>query len=481
MKTGSSGMPVSNHDADMDTAPAQQQETGPLPAGIWKIVSVAAIGSFMSQLDATIVNVSLPDLAGTLHAPFSVIQWVVSGYLLALALTLPLNGWLVTRIGSRAVYLLCFAAFTITSGLCAVAWSAPSLIVFRLLQGMAGGLLAPMAQMTVARVAGRHMPRVASAVTMPILLAPLLGPVVAGVILSVASWRWIFLLNLPFGLLALLLAILFLPDDQDTIRPRPLDVIGLVLLAPALTAFLYGMDHARLRIGQTALCGALLLFIAYFCFARRKGDLALIDLRLFNNATFSTSAAILFMMNGVSFAGQMLLPVWLIHACRVSPERTGLFILPLGLGMFCTYPLMGRLTDCFSIRRLTSCGALCAIAGTALLAVLAHTGLGIGGLVIALFLRGAGMGAVGIPTMSAGYAAVRRTDIPMATTALNIMQRIGGPTLTTLCATFLDWRISTTGVSEIFSETFSLLCIFHIVLFLGTLRLPRHRAGAARS
>lgn len=171
-----------------------------LPPGTWKIVSVAAIGSFMAQLDATIVNVSLPDLVTTLHAPFSHIQWVVSGYLLALALTLPLNGWLVSRLGGRAVYLWCFGAFTLTSGLCALAWSAPSLIVFRLLQGMGGGLLAPMAQMTVARVAGRQMPRVASAMTAPVLLAPLLGPVVAGAILSIASWRWIFLLNVPVGL-----------------------------------------------------------------------------------------------------------------------------------------------------------------------------------------------------------------------------------------------------------------------------------------
>ncbi|WP_254907128.1 MFS transporter, partial [Acetobacter tropicalis] len=105
-------------------------------------MSVAAVGSFMAQLDATIVNVSLPDLVATLHAPFSHIQWVVSGYLLALALTLPLNGWLVSRLGGRAVYLWCFGAFTLTSGLCALASSAPSLIVFRLLQGMAGGLLA---------------------------------------------------------------------------------------------------------------------------------------------------------------------------------------------------------------------------------------------------------------------------------------------------------------------------------------------------
>ena len=430
----------------------------------------------MSQLDATIVNVSLPDLVTTMHAPFSVIQWVVSGYLLALALTLPLSGWLVGRIGGRAVYLGCFGAFTITSGLCALAWSASSLITFRLLQGMAGGLLAPMAQMMVARVAGSHLPKVASAVTMPVLLAPLLGPVVAGAILSVASWRWIFLLNLPFGLLALVLAVLFLPDDRAEVRPRSLDMTGLALLAPALSFLLYGTDHAGQLLGQIVLCGALLLFVAYFHCAQRKGDSALIDLRLFHTPAFSAAATTMFLLNGVTFAGQMLLPVWLIHACGVSSDRTGLFMLPLGLGMMCTYPQMGHLTDRFGIRRLTSCGALCACVGSLLLAVLAYTGLNISILAIALFLRGAGIGTVGIPAMSAGYASVARPDIPMATTALNIVQRIGGPTITTLCATFLGWQLPAAAIphaiSGAFTETFGLLCVFHALLLVATLQLP---------
>ncbi|NHO34269.1 MULTISPECIES: DHA2 family efflux MFS transporter permease subunit [Acetobacteraceae] len=447
------------------------QSSDQLPRGTWKIVSVAAVGSFMAQLDATIVNVSLPDLVATLHAPFSHIQWVVSGYLLALALTLPLNGWLVSRLGGRAVYLWCFGAFTLTSGLCALAWSAPSLIVFRLLQGMAGGLLAPMAQMTVARVAGRQMPRVASAMTAPVLLAPLLGPVVAGAILSIASWRWIFLLNVPVGLAAFALAVLFLPDDRHDERPRPLDLTGLGFLAPALVSFLYGMDHVAWLYGQATLGASLVLFVLYVRSARRKGDDALIDLRLLRAPAFSVSAIIMFLTNGVSFAGQMLLPVWLIHACGVSPERTGLLMAPLGLGMMCVYPLIGRLSDRFDARDLTGCGALLSLVGTLILAVLAYNGLNAALLSVALLLRGGG-GAVGIPAMSAGYASIARDDIPMATTALNIMQRIGGPTLTTVCATFLGWRLATTGPSHIpseaFAEAFGVLALFHGVLLLTT-------------
>ena len=142
----------------------------------------AAIGSFMAQLDATVVNVSLAGLSADLHVSLAVIQWVTSGYLLALALMLPLNGWLVDRIGAKALYLWCFAAFTLSSALCGLAWSANSLIVFRILQGMGGGLLAPMAQMMIARAAGKHMAQVVSVAALPVLLAPLLGPVIAGAI-----------------------------------------------------------------------------------------------------------------------------------------------------------------------------------------------------------------------------------------------------------------------------------------------------------
>lgn len=450
-----------------------------LPRGIWKIASVAAIGSFMAQLDATIVNVSLPGLAGTLHAAFPTIQWVMSGYLLALALTLPLNGWLVDRIGARALYLWCFAAFTLASGLCGMAWSAPSLIGFRVVQGMAGGLLAPMAQMLVARAAGRHLPRVASMVTMPILLAPLLGPIVAGGILTFVSWRWIFLFNLPVGLLAFALAWRFLPDDRQEARPRALDLTGLALLSPALVFFLYGIDRLGQRMGGALACGGLLLFVLYGAWAHRKGDDALIDLRLFGGRVFSASVATMFLLNGALFAGQMLVPVWLIHGCGLSPDRVGWLMMPMGLGMMCTYPLMGRLTDRFGIRRLTNCGALAAFAGALLLVFLALRGSAFSLLAGALFLRGAGMGAIGIPSMSAGYASVKREDLPVATTALNIVQRLGGPIWTTLCAMTLGGQASASPfmASRAFGLAFGLLCVLHAGLFLATLLLPVRLAG----
>jgi EmrB/QacA subfamily drug resistance transporter len=447
-----------------------------LAAGAWKVVCVAAIGSFMAQLDATVVNVSLASLAADLHVGLSAIQWVTSGYLLALALMLPLNGWLVDRIGAKALYLWCFAAFTLSSTLCGLAWSANSLIAFRILQGMSGGLLAPMAQMMIARAAGRQMAQAVSVAALPVLLAPLLGPVIAGAILQFASWRWLFLINLPVGVVALGLAAAFLPDDREETRPRGLDLLGLALLSPGLVLFLYGSDHLGERIGVVALAVSIIMFALFYRTARAKGDAALIDLRLLKGKAFSASIAAMFMVNGIAFAGQMLIPIYLVRACGLSPSRTGWLLAPLGLGMMCTFPLMGRLTKRFGIRKLAACGALLALAGTLPLVFLAQHGLVVPVLAASLFMRGVGVSAIGIPSIASGYASVARQDLPMATTAMNIVQRLGGPTLTTLCAAFLGWRLSATpdaaATSGAFIAAFSLLCALHALLFLATLRLP---------
>ena len=442
------------------------------------MISVATIGSFMAQLDATIVNVSLARLGQDLHAGLATIQWTMSGYLLALALVLPLNGWLVDRIGSRALYLWCFASFTLSSGLCGLAWSAPSLIVLRVLQGASGGLLAPMAQLTTARVAGTQMPRVSALMTVPILLAPMLGPVIAGAILQHASWRWLFLLNVPVGAGALLLAAIVLPRDDEEHRPRTLDLPGLSLLSPAMVLFLVGADHLPGLAGTICLLVSLLLFGAYAWHAHRRGDQALIDLRLFRIRDFAVATASMFGVNGVMFAGQMLVPVFLMQSCGLSPVRTGWLMLPLGLGMVATFLVLGRLTDRFGIRLTALWGAVFALAGTLPLIVLALSSLSIPLLAASLFIRGAGIGAISVPANSTGYAAVPRDRLPTAATAINIGQRLGGPTCTTICAVFLAWSSSAGGNAghhaAAFAATFGLLALIHIVVFLTTLPLP-HR------
>jgi EmrB/QacA subfamily drug resistance transporter len=432
------------------------------------------MGPFLSLLD--VVNVSLSTLAAELHSSLNSIQWATSGYLLALALMLPLNGWLVERIGAKSLYLWCFSAFTLCSALCGIAWSANALIGFRILQGMSGGLMAPMFQMMMARVAGRHMARVLGYAAVPVMLAPILGPVIAGAILQHASWRWLFLVNLPVGALAIVLAIFFLPNDREETKKRDLDLVGFALLSPGLVLFLYGSDHLGERIGQVTLALSVVLLAMFFKVAVRKGPRALIDLQLFKGKTFAASTVTQFMTNGVSFAGQMLIPIYLIRACGRSPSATGWLLAPLGLGMICSYPWIGALTQRLGIRKVSAGGAFLALAGTLPFIWLAEHGLSVAVLACALLLRGVGLSAVGIPSVSAAYASVKKHDLPMATTSLNIVQRLGGPTMTTLCATFLGWTSrsghSHLSLSSPFVAAFLLLCLLHALLFAASLRLP---------
>jgi EmrB/QacA subfamily drug resistance transporter len=460
-------------------------EADRLGPDVWKITAVTVAGAFMANLSTTMVNVSLSSLGTELHASLSAIQWVTSGYLLALALMLPLTGWLVERVGAKALYLWCFSAFTLSSALCGIAWSANALIAFRILQGMSGGLMAPMMQMMIARAAGKHMARMIGYAAVPSTLGPILGPVIAGAILQFASWRSLFLVNLPVGALAIVLAIFFLPNDREETKRRDLDLVGFALLSPGLVLFLYGSDHIGERIGQITAVLSVVLLAMFFKVAIRKGDRALIDLRLFKGKTFFDSTVATFISNGILFAAQMLVPIYLISACGRSPSATGWLLAPLGVGMICSYPWMGALTQRFGIRKVSAGGAFLALAGTLPFVWLAGHGLNVAVLACALFLRGLGLSAVGIPSLSAAYASVKKRDLPMATTSLNIVQRLGGPMMTTLCATFLGWRLSAAPspavTSDAFAEAFGLLCFLHVLLFLATLRLPWSVPDAAEN
>jgi EmrB/QacA subfamily drug resistance transporter len=441
----------------------------------WKIAAVAMLGSLLAQLDATIVNVSLTSLAADLRSTISVIQWVTSGYLLALALALPLNNWLIEKIGAKALYLWCFAIFTISSGLCGLSWSAGSLIGFRILQGASGGLLAPMAQLMIKRAAKERFTRIAGYATAPVLLGPVLGPVIAGEILHYASWRWLFLVNIPIGILALFLAMRFLPDDAGGYASRKLDWMGLALLSPGLALMLIGPSHIAQPAGMISTVAGAALLVLFVRVENRKGDDALIDIPLFRQRAFSAASVTRFFSSGTMYAGQMLIPMFLMQVYGLSPPMMGWMLMPMGLGMMAVLPSLGFLTHRFGERRVAVSGAALSLLSTLALVWQSMRGFNEVFLIAVLFFRGMGLGAVGLPAISLAYASIPEKSLPMATTTLNIVQRIGGPTLTTFCALFLSWALQN-HVSHFalnaWSEAFFVLCMLHAVMVFATLRLP---------
>src|SRR3954452_11329466 len=218
----------------------------PLGREVWIVAGVVVVGVIMSILDTTIVNVALETLSRELNAPLNTIQWVSTGYLLALATVIPLAGWMSERFGSRRVWMTSVALFGLGSALCGLAWSAESLIVFRVLQGFGGGMIMPVGMSLLAQTAGpSRVGRVMSVVGVPMLLGPILGPVIGGVIVDSASWRWIFYVNVPIAAVALVLASRVLHRDAGRADAGRLDVVGLALLCPGLGGVVYGLSESE--------------------------------------------------------------------------------------------------------------------------------------------------------------------------------------------------------------------------------------------
>ncbi|WP_370642969.1 DHA2 family efflux MFS transporter permease subunit [Bordetella sp. LUAb4] len=468
---------------------------------VWKIAGVVMLAPLMAQLDSTVVNVSLSTLAEKLDTTLTTIQWVSSGYLLALALTLPLTGWLVDRVGARRVYLATFSIFTLTSLLCGIATTAPSLILFRILQGMAGGVLTPLSQMMMARTAGRNMARVMGIAVMPVMIGPILGPTLAGLILQHAGWQWIFLVNLPVGILATLLAWRVLPPDRDLRVRRSFDALGFIMLAPALAMLLHSLETLASGDGTDPqgvwleLSAAIVLLAAFLWHATRRAGAALIDIRLFRTRTFSASAATQFLTNCMTYGGQLLFPLYLITARGYSPSRAGILLALMGLGLLCAFPLMGKLTDRYGSRRVATGGALIGLIGTLPFVLVDRYEMPDLMICALLWLRGTGLGSINIPSMSSAYADMPRERLPVATTALNIVQRLGGPIATTVLAIWLHASLGSymndtaaangaaaayatanfaaaNHTAAAFSSTFALFCVVHALGVIAAAMIP---------
>ena len=422
------------------------------------------------------VNVSLDTLGQVFGAPLGTIQWVTSAYLLSLALALPLSGWLMDRVGARRIFLSCFVVFILGSALSAMAPTVEMLIASRVLQGIAGGLLAPMMQMMMARHAGKHMARVIGIAAMPVMVGQMLGASLGGLLLTYLGWRWIFLVNLPVGALAVVFAWLVLPRDETT-TPRRLDLLGFALISPGLVLLLHGL--AALAHGPDGgpngppygLILSVLLLAAFAVHAMRARHMALIDLRLFAGRTFQAAAATQFLSNAISFGGQLLLPLYFLKIHGASPALTGLLLAPMALGMFFSLPVMGRLSERFGARMISGSGAGIALIGTLPFALAGpETSWVI--LCLALFVRGFGMGSITIPSAAAAYASVPRESLSSATTAINICQRFGGPVGTTALALFLQHQLTVDVALSAYTATFWLLTAMAGGGLIAASRLP---------
>jgi len=416
---------------------------------VMSIATVIVLGAIMSILDITVVNVAITRLAADFETPLTTIQWVVTGYTLALATVIPLSAWGVDRFGAKRLYLISIVLFVAGSALAGMAWNVESLIGFRILQGLGGGLLMPVGMTILTRAAGpRRLGRVMAIIGVPMLLGPVLGPILGGWLVDDFSWRWIFFINLPVGILALVLGIRILSPDTERTQRR-LDWLGMLLLSPGLALLIYGLaesgsnggfGHAEVLVPGIA--GALLL-LAFGRHALRSAD-PLIDLRLFRNKLFGVSAGALMLVVIAAFGGMLLLPLYLQLVRGETALQTGLLLAPQGLGAMIAMPIAGKLADRTGVGRFVPFGlGAVAVSFWWLTGLEADTSYW--ALSVALFVMGVGLGFTMMPVMTGAMQTLRRMDIANASTTINITQQVGASigtaTLSVILANELTSRL----------------------------------------
>jgi EmrB/QacA subfamily drug resistance transporter len=470
---------------------------GRLDPSVIKLIVVLLLGAIPSLLDTSIVNVAIDTIGRDLHTSVPVIQWVITGYLLSFAMVIPLSGWALARFGGRTVWTSSLALFLVGSIACGAAWNVGSLIAFRVVQGLGGGMMTPLITTLLVQAVGTSkIGRLMSAISLPIVVVPIFGPVIAGLIISNISWRWIFYVNVPICLAGLVLAWRQLPAGRprggeggaDAGAASRIDVIGLALLPPALVALLYGLaevstDGGFGRAGVTIplIIGAVLL-AAYCVHALRTSATPLVDLKLFRIRTFTGASTLLFLAGLSIYGAMLLLPLYFQQVRGDSALAAGLLMVPQGIGSIAPRTLAGKLTDKIGPRLVVLAGIALAAIGTIPFAFAGlHTNYWLLG--AALVVRGAGLGLATIAVMAGAFGGLSREQVPHASSATRILQFVGGSFgAAILVAVILD-RYAVThaaagaaGLATAFADTFwwctgfTALAVIPALLLAGRLR-----------
>ena len=474
-----------------------------LDRGVLAVAFVVVLGTIMSILDVTVVNVAINTLARDFETPLSTIQWVATGYTLALATVIPLTGWAADRFGTKRLYMISIALFMLGSAAAGAAWSSESLIFFRVLQGFGGGMIMPAGMTILTRAAGpQRLGRVMAIIGVPMLLGPILGPILGGWLVDDVSWRWIFYINVPIGIVALIASARILPRDVPQ-HQHKLDLLGLALLSPGLALLIYGLAKTATEGGMAAfavlgpmLTGAALI-VAFVMHALRT-DEPLIDLGLFRNRTFSVASLTMVLFSIAFFGAMLLMPLYFQVVRGETALQAGLILAPQGLGAMVTMPLAGRLVDRTGAGRIVLAGMVLIVIGfLAFTQLTADTSYWL--LEGSLFVMGMGLGATMMPTMSAAMSTLTRAAVAKASTTLNIVQQVGGSigtaTMAVLLTNALSSRLPGAGggigaaasippaarehvlplMADAFASTFTWAVVLVGVAFIPALLLPRRK------
>src|SRR5919198_47744 len=415
---------------------------------VWRIAAVVVIGAILSILDTTIVNVALDTLSRDLHSSLADIQWVATGYMLALSAVIPVSGWAAARFGAKRLWIASVILFTLGSVLCGLAWSTGSLVAFRVLQGIGGGMIMPIGQMVLTRAVGpARLGRVMSVVGLAMILAPIFGPTIGGLMIDHLDWRWIFYVNVPVGVIGLIMGARMLPSVEDGVEATRLDRVGLALLSVGVPLVVYGLaefgDHGTL-----------------------------------------TAALTTFVLGAGLFGAMIVMPLYFQLVRGEDAVTTGLLLIPQGVGAAIAMPLAGSLSDRLGGGRVALAGlAVTLVTTIPFVALGATTSYALIG--AAMIGRGFGIGLTMMPAMTAAYGRLEPADIAHATPQLNVLQRVGGSIGTALLTVVLQHGLTGAhtpdAAATAFGHTYLWVLLLTAVAAIPAYVLARAERGERRA
>ncbi len=461
-------------------------ELEPIPKSILNIAWILVFGAMMPLLDSTMVNIAIKHLSSDFSIGLELIQWVITGFVLAMAISVPLVGWAVQRFNGKWLMIganILFLAASIASGF---SWSINSLIIFRVVQGFSAGFIMTLVTALGIEVAGRdRMGRMMSTVGIPMLLGPIFGPVIGAVIVQFLSWRYIFFVNIPIGMIAIALMIWKLPNFTPANLKAKFDFIGIILLGTASAALIYGITNAAksaaFNNGTTiafVVAGVVILAI-YMIYAVVKKEQVILPLHLFKSKNFSAVMVGLFLAGIATNGPMLLLPLFFQNIKGFSVLNTGLILIPQGIGMLIARPLIGKLTDKLGARNVVLVSLALAIAGTIPFVFINETSSLIV-VSLVLFVRGMGMGGVAIPMMTDAYTGMVKQEIAQASVGTRLMQSIGGAFGSAVIATVVSLSIQGKAptiplMTAAYHDGFMLALVLSLVLLIPALFLTNKK------
>lgn len=457
-----------------------------IPKGILAAAWAIALGAIAPMLDSTMVNIAVSSLIKDFNTTLDIIQWSITGYVLALAIAVPISGWLMDKFNGKKIFIGAVAAFGVISFFVGVSWNIYSFIILRLLQGFSAGIITTLMSTLLVKTAGQeNLGKVIAIVSTPMILGPILGPVIGGFIVHSASWQWIFFINVFIVLITAPLMIKYIPNFEPFNKESKLDVFGIVNLSLMSTTLIYGItkaaDHATFNNGETILWMGIgfTLGVVYLVYNRIRKYQTVLPLNLFTHKTFLASSIGLFLANFAIMGPMLILPMYFQIFRNFTPIEASLALIPQGVGMLVTRPVIGKWIDRIGAKYVVMVSlALSLIGSIPLIFITDKTSMI--WISIILFIRGTSVGGINLPLTSDAYTGLDNKQLPQAGVGINIIENLGSSfgsaVIATTVASFVQGMEPTTASSlKGYQSGFLLSAIVFVIIFIPSLFLTHKK------